>query len=715
MTLGLAVNHEFDNTLKRNLEFRRAELGAAVGSIALSYRGVVEVIFQQAINTDEVVELIATANESMPQQQARLRGKLYRSLYPVYRLLKARKIRVLQFVLEDGTSFLRFNRPDLFGDAIARERPMLAQVLAGKESGKAFENGRVYPGFRYAFPLKRGGEVIGAVDFSVAFDAFHDLLAAKEEDSALFTQFLVRKDLMKQVGHPSVASLFRDTDIHSAFLIEDESSSLRDINRRMQAPLFRAALDIALGRNAKVRAAMEKGEAFSLYQCLFDHECYKVILHPVKDSLDRPAGYIIGYFSGAEFYPLLFNHLFIFFMASLLIYSGGALFRRWLQSRKRLLTISENMAEGMYVMDGEGHILFANAAAVAILGYPAKEMIGRNGHKLFHFHSDEQQVRTAECPIISEPNNGKIFKSDKEVFRCRDGNLIRVDVTSSPLREEGEITGAVVLFRDITLEYQNRTRLQQSDIAFNNMVEAVLVADADIRIQAVNRAFTSITGYTEEEVLGRNPSLLASGQHDTVFYQGMWRSLLKEGRWEGEIWDRRKNGDVYPEWLNISVIKDEGGKVISYVSVFSDITEQRRKEKRLQELAYSDQLTGIHNRPAFMRMFDHALQQAKRHQRRVALLYLDLDRFKQVNDTLGHLVGDKLLQAVTLRLRESVRQEDEMARIGGDEFTLMLENIEQDEAPARVSRKILDCLRKPFEIDNKHLFISYSSNQSYTC
>jgi diguanylate cyclase (GGDEF)-like protein/PAS domain S-box-containing protein len=333
---------------------------------------------------------------------------------------------------------------------------------------------------------------------------------------------------------------------------------------------------------------------------------------------------------------------------------------------------------------------------------------GQSAHELFHVHSGIDDLTPETCPIRTVPLSGEVYSSRAEIFQRKDGSTLRVEVIASPLSSSGEISGSVVLFRDITAEYETQLRLQQTDIAFRNLSEAVMVTDENATVIALNRACTTITGYKEEEIMGQNPKILSSGRHDAEFYKEMWGSISSRGFWEGEIWNRRKGGEVYPEWLNITAVRSDSGELINYVGVFSDITELRRKEERLRDLAYHDQLTHLPNRAHFHELFEHALERARRHDNRLALLFLDLDRFKQINDTLGHVTGDTLLQQLGERIQECTRVDDDVARLGGDEFCVLLEDIDHIEDAARVARKLIEAIKEPFKIGSKDLYVTAS-------
>lgn len=243
---------------------------------------------------------------------------------------------------------------------------------------------------------------------------------------------------------------------------------------------------------------------------------------------------------------------------------------------------------------------------------------------------------------------------------------------------------------------------------FENTSEAVLITDVNANIVAVNKAFESITGYQEHEVVGVNPSKIKSNRHDEAFYQQMWSELLDSGMWRGEIWNRRKSGEVFPAWQSIRAINNETGDVSHYISVFSDISTLKQSQEKLDFLAYHDPLTSLPNRLLFEDRLEQALKHAKREKHEIVLLFLDLDRFKNINDSLGHPVGDALLVGVSKRLGKLVRQEDTVARLGGDEFVVILERIERAEAGAVLAQKIIDAFHESIVADGHELLVTLS-------
>jgi len=241
----------------------------------------------------------------------------------------------------------------------------------------------------------------------------------------------------------------------------------------------------------------------------------------------------------------------------------------------------------------------------------------------------------------------------------------------------------------------------------------MLITDAEATILRVNDTFTRITGYREDEVVGRNPSMLSSGRHDVSFYDKLWKSVREQGNWQGEIWNRRKNGEVFPEWLTISAVSNDEGEVTHYVATLSDISERKAAEQEIHQLAFFDPLTGLPNRRLLMDRLEVAMKDSYRSGQFAALLFIDLDHFKQINDTLGHYLGDQLLQALALRLNGVLRDTDTLSRLGGDEFALLLHDLgtEQEHAAhisERVSGKLLGMLASPVTFDHQSITVTTS-------
>ena len=274
-------------------------------------------------------------------------------------------------------------------------------------------------------------------------------------------------------------------------------------------------------------------------------------------------------------------------------------------------------------------------------------------------------------------------------------------------RLKGARGGAVVSHINITQRKQAEERLLLAAV-FENTNEGILIVGHRWRIVAVNRAFTRITGYTAQEALERPVGMLVSERHGREFFRELWTSLRHTGQWQSEVWARRMSGETYPAWLGINAVRDPSGAISRYVAIFSDITRLKEAERDLYQLAYKDALTELPNRVLFRERLQHAFTQAQRHGLRVGLLFLDLDRFKFVNDTLGHDVGDRLLKQVAARLSHCVRASDTVARLGGDEFTVILEQIDQGEDAAAVAQKIAQALSQSFIVEGNEIYTSAS-------
>lgn len=278
----------------------------------------------------------------------------------------------------------------------------------------------------------------------------------------------------------------------------------------------------------------------------------------------------------------------------------------------------------------------------------------------------------------------------------------------SEMDDDGELVRCFGITQDITQRKQSEKQLQLAQQVFENTTEAIMVTDTSSTIVSVNPAFTDITGFLESEALGKTPEILKSGKHDNEFYKQMWDELAVEKQWSGEIWNRKKNGELFPEWLSITAICDEKGSVEQYVSIFSDITQHKEAEKLIKYQANYDALTGLLNRNLFNDRLANTLTLSQREKKRFALLFIDLDKFKWVNDTFGHRVGDFLLKETATRLTESTRESDSVCRLGGDEFTIILPNLTSGMDAEIIAEKILKKLAQPYQIEEQEVQISAS-------
>ena len=372
-------------------------------------------------------------------------------------------------------------------------------------------------------------------------------------------------------------------------------------------------------------------------------------------------------------------------------------------SEERLRNMAASAQDAIVEMDGQGRIIFWNHAAERIFGFGEGEALGRHLHDLI-VPARFRSAAVKGFRHFQSEGAGRLLGTTTELVGLRkDGAEVPIEISIAATPDEHG-RNAIGIVRDISERKLVEQRLKLGASVITHAAQGIAVTDARAVIQMVNPAFTRLTGYEPEEVIGKNPRQLKSGRHDDEFYRNMWRELLGTGSWQGEIWNRRKNGEVYPEWLSLSAIYDDQGKVANYVAMFSDISQLKEAEQGLERMAFYDPLTAIPNRILFRERLQQAIRETDRAGKagRVALLYLDLDHFKPVNDSHGHAVGDRLLQAVAVRLGDRVREVDTVARLGGDEFAVVLGQLPDPMVAAQVADKIIADLTAPFDLGAGH-------------
>ena len=367
-------------------------------------------------------------------------------------------------------------------------------------------------------------------------------------------------------------------------------------------------------------------------------------------------------------------------------------------SEERFRVIAATIHEVIWMADVELKQIFYVSPAYEAIWQRSCASLHENPRSIVDsLHPEDRQrviddIRAAQAAGGSFEHEYRIVRPDGSMRWVVDRGFPVVD--SPPDRA----TRYVGVAEDVTERHSSEERLRQAAAVFESTREGVMITDLDARLVAVNKAFTDISGLAEAEVLGQDPRIQRSGRHGPEFYQTLWASLLDTGQWQGEIWNRRKNGEVYPAWMTISTVRDEHDRPTHYVGVFSDISQLKRSEAQLAHLAHYDPLTDLPNRLLVQSRLEHALDRAQRQDQRAAVLFIDLDRFKTVNDSFGHVVGDQLLVDVALRLREGMRDEDTLGRFGGDEFLLLLDPIGDPAAAAGVARDLLANLTTPFRL-----------------
>lgn len=381
--------------------------------------------------------------------------------------------------------------------------------------------------------------------------------------------------------------------------------------------------------------------------------------------------------------------------------------RKHEEQARRFESIIHSSEDAIVTKDLHGRITSWNPAAERIFGYNAEEAIGKHISLIFPAdHSSEARH------ILDEVCLGHRVKPFDTVRLRKDGTLAYVSVSVAPVHDKfSKIIGACKIARNIQDRIKAQDDLELAQQVFSNASEAIMVCDAANMIVSVNPAFTRLTGYQAEEALGNNPSFLSSGNHDQAFYQQMWHEIAEKGSWDGEISNRKKNGELFIEWLRVSSAYKQDGSLHRRIAIFSDITEKKQTEQKIWIAANYDQLTQLPNRHFFQAKLNEHIASADRYHHGFALLFLDLDKFKEVNDTHGHLYGDSLLKQVAERISSCLRKTDFVSRLGGDEFTVILSNLDQVDHISEIAQKILDSLQMPFDLalpDGEDTFISGS-------
>jgi diguanylate cyclase (GGDEF)-like protein/PAS domain S-box-containing protein len=381
--------------------------------------------------------------------------------------------------------------------------------------------------------------------------------------------------------------------------------------------------------------------------------------------------------------------------------------RRQNEARVKTLLAEQNLIfDNVHVgilMTRNRRIIKCNRRQAEMFGYAGPEEIEGELTEIFYC-SLEQFMDVGESQYGMMAIAG--FAQGELEMRRKDGKRIWIMLTGRPLDPSAVLEGSIWVYADITERMRTEAELRIAAVAFESR-EGTLVTDAEGTILRVNQAFVKATGYTSEEMVGRNPRLLKSGRHSADFYREMWDSVRRTDGWQGEIWDRRKSGDEYLKWLTISAVRDVKGAVTHYIGTQLDITERKKAEEKIRELAFFDQLTGLPNRTLLADRLKQTMAASSRSGQYGALLFIDLDNFKTLNDTLGHDIGDQLLKQVSQRLMESVREGDTVARLGGDEFVVVLAGLaelpgEAASSVETVAEKVLDSLCQPYRLGNVH-------------
>lgn len=380
------------------------------------------------------------------------------------------------------------------------------------------------------------------------------------------------------------------------------------------------------------------------------------------------------------------------------------------QNENRLRTqarIVDQIRDAIITTDPAGLIITWNQGAQRLFGYTAEQVRQRPLSFLLPPH-EQDFYQGQVLPRLREQLSHQVeieIQTKQGDYRFADFALTMLTAGDNHTDRGG---GIICYARDITNRKKSEERIRFSSRFLEDTSEAVVITDVDANIIEVNQAFEKMTGYRREEALGRNPRILQSGHYDAEFYRDLWNTLLTTGHWEGEIWSRRKNNDLHPKWLSISAVYDQRGRITHYVGTSHDLTAFKQTQEKLEELAHYDQLTSLPNTLLFRDRLQQAMARARREGHQMALLIFDIDRFKEVNDSLGHSAGDLVLTEIAQRLRQELSSADTICRPGGDEFYLLLGRVTDIDTVVQVAQKVLALFGKPFRAANHELHLSPS-------
>ncbi|HZF69779.1 sensor domain-containing protein [Sulfuricurvum sp.] len=366
--------------------------------------------------------------------------------------------------------------------------------------------------------------------------------------------------------------------------------------------------------------------------------------------------------------------------------------RRNIENQFQLADLALNMiTDAVYLFNEKSEIIYVNQAACDSLGYFKEELIGKTPFDI------DPVITMYELEDIRKTIRLKKVIHFESKHKRKEGSVFDVEITTYPYNE-GQYGLHIV--KNITERKKTEEKLKLLASVFTSAKEGIVITDTKGVIVEANEAYSLITGYSNDEVVGQNAGFLKSDKHDKAFYKNMWNELIRNKYWIGEIWNRRKSGEIFVERLTISAISDSEGKILSYVGLLTDITTGKDYESTLERMAFYDSLTGLPNRLLFAERINQAMMISKRLNSMMAVCFLDLDEFKPVNDDFGHSVGDTLLVEMAIRMQKCVRESDTVARMGGDEFAILLLNLNTVEECETIITKILDSINEPYILPN---------------
>ncbi|AAZ28507.1 EAL domain-containing protein [Colwellia psychrerythraea] len=373
----------------------------------------------------------------------------------------------------------------------------------------------------------------------------------------------------------------------------------------------------------------------------------------------------------------------------------------------RLLAIIDNSPIGIWFTGTDGRYHFVNKTFCNLVGIEEEDMLNTPSSNLAELLGSEIAHNCLDSDRAALGQD--LAHVSYETIPRLNAKPYLLEITKVKLKNtRGKVVGLIGISKDITNKRQQEDDLKLADIVYQNSSEAMMITNINNEIIAINPALSDITGYSTSELIGKDPKIFSSGKQSLQFYQSMWEEIKRTGTWQGEIWNTRKNGDEYPEWLSINTIYDDDGKVFRRIALFSDITEKKKKDALILRQANYDSLTNLPNRRMFIDRLEQEIKVSHRKKQKFALIFIDLDNFKNINDTRGHVFGDQLLTEAGKRITHCVREVDTVARLGGDEFTILLSDLSEIYNVESICQKVLLALSQPFCISKLYTYISAS-------
>lgn len=649
------------------------------------------------------------------------------------------------FFTPDNRSFLRMHQPERYGDDLS-SRPMVVEINKQHKPLAGYETGQVGFFYRIIQPVFVGETYLGAVEFGFKADRLVEFMEPGDgpQMALLFDRAIWQssehpshhpvQELGDQILLQSFDNVFRHLpenfrfsgrnlvpqQIQGRWYVFDTSLALPDFKGETAG---RVALAIEVTRfveefNTFVGVSIVLTLLVGLIAFLVLHFTFSAAhreLRAANQSLSSSKDELGKSYAELEKYRHNLEEIIVERTVDLAktnedlnqeILERGRI-EEILRRSEKSLAKAQNIARlGYWEWDVAQNSLVCSEQAYRLFGV-GKESRTYTYEGFFHYvHLEDQaMVQTWLQALLAGDSVGNL---DFRIVR-QDGEERFVHADAEVKRDEhGRAVQLMGIVQDITEAKHATRQLILSDNVFENSIEGIVITDAEGVIQRINPAFSDITGYGEQEVLGQNPRILKSERHEDEFFAGMWRALVEKGQWQGEIWNRRKDGEIYPQWLTITSIRDGQGNIVNYVGVFHDMTEIKLHEEQLRYQAHHDALTGLPNRVLFHDRLGVAMAHARRDENKVAVLFLDLDNFKRINDSLGHTVGDLLLKEMAVRIGRCLREIDSLARYGGDEFIVLFEGVEQEEDVLLAAQRIIEELVPGVSVQGHDFFLTVS-------